>query len=338
MAGAQAPHLDRNGNPRIIERHFVVREEFAGLRLDVFLQRQIPRLSRTRLQTLIRTQLTHSDGRRLKAHTRVMAGEHYILRRAAQAEPECPRDVAILYEDNHLMVVDKPAGLPVHASAKFYFNTLMRVLSERFPEQGLQIAHRLDRETSGCLVVARGREPAARLKRSFAGKLVAKTYLAIVIGTPPWAGGHLIDLPLRLVDPVTHRISVRMEPHRDGLPSATRVEVLEVYGDRALVRCTPITGRQHQIRVHLAAAGYPIVGDKLYAHGDEAFAEYCANGLTDELQDRFELPRQALHAARIAFPHPETGAVVAVDSPLPADLVSYVQARRAPAAAPLRSA
>jgi 23S rRNA pseudouridine1911/1915/1917 synthase len=115
----------------------------------------------------------------------------------------------------------------------------------------------------------------------------------------------------------------------DAPPAETRVRVLERRGDCALVRCTPITGRQHQIRAHLAAAGHPIVGDKLYAHGDEAFAAYCDRGLTAELLARFELPRQALHAASIRIPHPETGAPLAVDCPLPADLRAFLARRGA---------
>ena len=317
-------HLDENGAPRIIERRFVVQDEYAGFRLDHYLKTQIPRLSRTRLQRIIRTNLRHVDGRPLKANTRVAAGDQLIMRREARPEPDCPRDFKVLHDDAAVMVIDKPAGLPVHASAKFYFNTLTRVLAERFPDQPLQIAHRIDRETSGCLVVARGKPSASRLERAFQDRRVAKTYLAIVRGRPSWGDGHTIDVPLRLVDPRRARIAVRMEPHADGQPSVTRVRVVEQRDHCALVECTPVTGRQHQIRVHLATAGHPIVGDKLYAHGDDAFAAYCEHGLTDELLARFELPRQALHAASITFPHPTTGAPTTVVSPLPADLRGYL--------------
>jgi 23S rRNA pseudouridine1911/1915/1917 synthase len=118
-----------------------------------------------------------------------------------------------------------------------------------------------------------------------------------------------------------------MQVRPDGLPSTTHVTVLERRDGCALVRCKPITGRQHQIRVHLHHAGHPIVGDKLYTHGDDAFADYCDGGMTDELLEMFELPRQALHAAVIEFPHPDTRDTVRVESPLPPDLREYLDAR-----------
>ena len=142
MNSARDIHLGPDGKPRIIERRFVVAEEYAGFRLDHYLKKQIPRLSRNRLQTIIRSNLLHTGGKILKPNTRVAAGDELILRREAQPEPPCPRTFDVLYDDDSCMVVDKPAGLPVHASAKFYFNTLTRVLSERYPDQGLQIAHR----------------------------------------------------------------------------------------------------------------------------------------------------------------------------------------------------
>ena len=126
-------HLHPDGSPRIIERHLVVPPELAGLRLDHFVKTQIPRLSRTRIQGIIAGQLRRADGHAPKPATIVAAGDHFILRRAAQPEPPCPRTFGVVIRDPRLYVVDKPAGLPVHASAKFYFNTLTRVLGERFP-------------------------------------------------------------------------------------------------------------------------------------------------------------------------------------------------------------
>ncbi|WP_428265769.1 RluA family pseudouridine synthase [Haliangium sp.] len=326
-------HLDEHGRPRMVERRFVVDDVHAGFRLDHYLKRQIPRLSRTKLQAIIRGQLLPVRGRRLKPSSSVAAGDELVIRRPARPEPPCPRRFDVLYRDPRMMVIDKPAGLPVHASARFYFNTLTRVLSERFPDQGLQICHRLDRETSGALVVARDREAAARLKGAFADKRVRKTYLAIVWGDPPWPDGdldsdpaddHELDMPLGLVDDPRAQIQIRMEVRAGALPSLTRVRVLDRRRHCALVRCLPVTGRQHQIRAHLAAAGYPIVGDKLYAHGDELFATYCDHGMTPELLARVVLPRQALHAAAVVVPHPDTRAPLAVTCPLPADLVEFL--------------
>ncbi len=317
--------LDEEGRPRLVERRFVVEESFAGHRLDHYLKRKIPRLSRTRLQEIIRTQLIGPAGRRLKASSAVREGDELVIRRPARAEPACPRDVAVLYRDEHLLALDKPAGLPVHASAKFYFNTLTRVLAEKFPGEPLQIAHRLDRETSGVLIVARGRDAASRLKTAFARKLARKTYLAVVRGVPPWPDGAVqeIDLPLALTDE-PGALDVRMVPRPGAPPALTRVTIALRRSRHALVRCEPVTGRQHQIRAHLAAAGYPIVGDKIYGHDDELFRAYCARGLTAELLARLELPRHALHAASIEIAHPASGQPMRFESPLPDDLLAFL--------------
>jgi 23S rRNA pseudouridine1911/1915/1917 synthase len=316
-------HLDEHGNPRIIERHLLVPPDLAGLRLDHFIKTQIPRLSRTKIQGVIENQLSRDDGHRLKPATSVAAGEHYVIRRPARAEPPCPRTFTVLHEDARCRIIDKPAGLPVHSTAKFYFNTLTRVMWERYPdERELQLCHRLDRETSGCLVLARDREAAAFLKGAIAAKDKArKEYLAVVHGQPPWDTETTLDIPLRLAterDP-TRLPHVRMLPDPAGQSAITRVRVERRSTGYALVRCILVTGRQHQIRAHLAASGFGIVGDKIYTHGDDAFIEYCARGLTKETSKLFVLPRHALHAAKITVPHPDGGTVTA-EAPLPADL------------------
>ena len=284
---------------------------------------QIERLSRTKIQAIIETQLQRVTGGRLKPATIVAAGDHFVIRREARPEPPCPRTFTVLHEDARVLVIDKPAGLPVHASAKFYFNTLARVLSERYPlEPELQLCHRLDRETSGCLVVARDREAASFIKPAIADKhRTHKEYLAVVHGHPPWDAEVLLDTPLRLstAADATKVPHVRVIPGPGGMPAMTKVRVEHRNAAYSVVRCTLVTGRQHQIRVHLAHAGFPIVGDKLYAHGDDPFIDYCDEGLTPELAELFILPRHALHAAKIVFPHPD-GGTITVEAPLPDDL------------------
>jgi 23S rRNA pseudouridine1911/1915/1917 synthase len=327
----EASHLDADGKPKIVERHLIVPPELAGLRLDHFVKTQIARLSRTKIQTVIATQLRRVDGHAPKPATIVAAGEHYVIRREAKPEPPCPRTFGIVHADPRVLVVDKPAGLPVHASAKFYFNTLARVLAERYPDEPeLQLCHRLDRETSGCLVVARDKAAAAFVKQAIADKRkTLKQYLAIVHGQPPWNTEHELAAPLRLATEAdgTKLVNVRVIPGDGGLAALTLVRVEQRAGDYALVRCTLVTGRQHQIRAHLAHAGFPIVGDKLYAHGDDAFIDYCDEGLTPELAELFVLPRHALHAARIVVPHPD-GGELAVVAPLPADMAGLLDQPR----------
>ncbi len=322
-------HLDENGEPKIIERHLHVPGELAGLRLDHFVKTQIPRLSRTKIQGIIAEQLRRADGYRPKPSTSVAEGDHYISRRPARAEPPCPRTFTVLHEDARCRIIDKPAGLPVHSTAKFYFNTLTRVMWERYPDEPeLQLCHRLDRETSGCLVLARDRAAAAFLKSAIAAKGTNRTrkeYLAIVHGQPPWDTETTLDIPLRLATErdATRLPHVRMLPDPAGLSAITRVRVERRSADYALVRCILVTGRQHQIRAHLAASGYGIVGDKIYTHGDAAFIEYCARGLTAETAKLFVLPRHALHAAKITLPHPDGGNVSA-EAPMPRDMAALL--------------
>ena len=165
------------------------------------------------------------------------------------------------------------------------------------------------------------------IKQAFATKeVVKKEYLAVVHGQPPWDREATIDLPLRISQPgdPTRLPHVRMLAGPGGSTAITRVRVEQRGTDHALVRCTLVTGRQHQIRAHLAAVGFPIVGDKLYAHGDDAFIRFCDEGLVPDLAALFVLPRHALHAARVTFPRPAGGAVTA-EAPLPPDLARLVE-------------
>jgi 23S rRNA pseudouridine1911/1915/1917 synthase len=326
---------DPPANRDIIELKIVVPGECAGWRLDHFLKRRIGRLSRTRIQAIITDQIFLADGRAARPALTVRAGETILLRRPAPDEPEVPRHFGILYEDDRVLVIDKPAGLPMHTTAKFWRNTLTALLRERYPDEQMEIAHRIDRETSGVLLVARDREAASYLTRAFARRDVDKTYLALVRGHPPDRGR--IDQPLMLLDTPSH---VMMGPAGDapgGLPAVTEFEVIRRLSAHALCVAHPETGRQHQIRVHFAALGHPIVGDKLYGAGEELFMRACDEGVTPELLAAFDgLPRHALHAHRLTFPHPADGRPVTVESPWPPDLAAHVEELTRPLPAPAR--
>ncbi|HVT09802.1 MAG TPA: RluA family pseudouridine synthase [Polyangia bacterium] len=288
--------------------------------MDHFLKRRIGRLSRTKIQAIIGEQIFFSDGRTVRPASAVRAGETIHLRRPAPVEPPVPRDFGILYQDESVLVIDKPAGLPMHTTAKFWRNTLTAVLRERYPGEQMEVAHRIDRETSGVLLIARGRGVASFLTRAFARRAVDKTYLALVKGHPPDQGR--IERPLKLLDT---RSRVMMGVAADGLPAVTTYQVLRRFADHALCAAHPETGRQHQIRVHFQSIGHPIVGDKLYGAGEELFMRSCDQGVTPELLALFDgLPRHALHAHRLTFPHPVSRAPVTVESPLPADLTDYI--------------
>jgi 23S rRNA pseudouridine1911/1915/1917 synthase len=320
--------MKTHGDPDVIERDLAVPGECAGWRLDHFLKHRIGRLSRTKIQMIIREQITFADGRRPRPSSTVRAGEIVFLRRPAPAEPDVPREFAVLYEDESVLVIDKPAGLPMHTTAKFFRNTLTALLRERYPDEPMQIAHRIDRETSGVLVIARTPAASSALTTAFARREIQKTYLALVNGAPADEG--VIDLPLKLLDSPTR---IMMGPARGGLPAVTRFRVVRRFAAHALCEAYPETGRQHQIRVHFATLGHAIVGDKLYGAGEALFMRACDEGLSPEILAAVGgLPRHALHAHRITFPHPRTRADVTVESPLPADLVAYMGALEEPRA------
>jgi 23S rRNA pseudouridine1911/1915/1917 synthase len=223
----------------------------------------------------------------------------------------------------------------MHTTAKFWHNTLTALLRERYPGVQMDIAHRIDRETSGALLVARNRIAASKLTQAFARRDVDKTYLALVKGHPPDEGR--IDAPLMLLDTPSHVMMGPAPAGNAGLPAVTRFRVRRRFAAHALCEASPETGRQHQIRVHFAHIGHPILGDKLYGAGESLFMRACEGPLTPELLASFDgLPRHALHAHRLTFPHPVTGARITVESPLPADLEAVIEGLTLRDSLPLR--
>lgn len=306
--------------PDSIEHEFLVEGECGGWRLDRFLRKKIPRLSRTRLQRVIRGECW-IDGRQCKPSSVVTAGQRVSFRRPAPVEPDAPRVLPVLAMDDAFYALDKPAGIAMHPTAKYHWSTVTSVLREKFPGEQLQITHRLDLETSGVLLVARSYEAAVALKRAFAKRKVHKRYLAVVHGA--LEGEGVVDAPLALAGGL---VRVKMGVREGGLPSRTRWRAVRradvAGGSYTLVECWPETGRQHQIRAHLDHIGHAVVGDKLYPD-ERVFAEYQDHGW-EAVAGKLPLARQALHAAELRFPHPATGAEVVVESPLPAELAALV--------------
>lgn len=308
----------------LIEVRLVVHARHHGWRLDHFIKARIPRLSRSRIQQMIRAQ-QQLQGLQLRPASRVQADEEICLLRPAPVEPDVPRDFRVLFSDGQLAAIDKPAGLPVHATARFHKNTLTALLRERFGDPTPVLAHRLDRETSGLMLLGVTPEAGVRLKALFRERMVQKRYIAIIHGRPAPPEG-LVDLPL---GPDTDSgIRVKMGVTPGGHPSRTRYRVLETQGDLSLVEAFPETGRQHQIRAHFSALGTPVVGDKLYGVDPCLFLEFIETGWSKHLQQRLLLPRQALHAADAIFPHPMSGEPVHLSCPLPADLVHFWESAR----------
>ena len=244
---------------------------------------------------------------RAKSH-RLEGGEELELEEREPAEPEAsvPVDVEIAFEDEHLLVVDKPAGVVVHPGAGHAGGTLAQALAGRVaggPEERAGIVHRLDRDTSGLMVVARTEEAYRGLSRLVRRRALERSYLALVHGRPRSYGGR-IEAPIGRdrSDPTRH--SLETDSPRSAI---THFEVVELFPEHALLTVRLETGRTHQIRVHLTAIDLPVVGDPVYG----------VPGLG--------LERQFLHAARLAFDHPVTGARVDVESPLPEDLTAALE-------------
>ncbi len=308
---------------------FRVPPEVAGQRLDLFLKSQLKRTSRARTQFIVHASAFDVRGNRLRKGARVSADQIVLLWRAPWDEVAVPTDVPVLYEDDHLLAVSKPAKLPVHPSARYHHNTLIKVLQRQRPNQFLSLGHRLDRETSGILLVAKSAECDRSLKRDLELRVdIEKIYLAITVGVPCAVGERLrVDSPLEL-DPTSRtRVKMRIGKLPDALSATTIFHGAEVRGDYALVRCHLLTGRQHQIRVHLASLGTPIAGDKLYG-ADEGFFTRDADGeLTDEDRAALRIERHALHAAELRLLHPITRAPLEILAPLPEDLSTFWASR-----------
>jgi 23S rRNA pseudouridine1911/1915/1917 synthase len=302
---------------------FTVEPPFHGWRVDRYLCHKLPRLSRTKAQKLIRAGLVSE--RPLKPSSPVLPGMVLSMRRRREDEPPTPTELPLLHRDEEILIFDKPAGLPIHATARYLHGTLVALARKQaLPGEKPDPAHRLDRETSGLVVCGTHLESTRSLKLAFAQGLVHKRYLALTEGWPS-EDAFEVDAPLSVGGAVV-RVRVFVD-HRDGKPSKTRFRVIErreLKGQKfALVQCEPVTGRQHQIRVHLASRGLPIVGDKIYGADERIFARFSERRLTVADKRLLRLPRHALHAAHIEFPHPRDGRLFQMDSPLPKDLAAF---------------
>jgi 23S rRNA pseudouridine1911/1915/1917 synthase len=313
---------------------FRVPPEVAGQRVDVFIQSQLHRTSRTRTQMIVRTSAYDDCGERLRPSARVRAEQRILLWRAAWDETPVPTQIDVLFEDEHLLAVDKPPNLPVHPTARYHHNTLIKLLQAERPGQFLSLGHRIDRETSGVLLVTKSSACDRALKRALERRDdIEKTYVALTSGVPSVDGSTTFRYVrnLRLDDTSAFRVKMHVSDSPKALFAATRFDVEEVRrgengSSYARVRCDLETGRQHQIRVHLADLGTPVVGDKLYGRDDRLFARAADGELTEADLASLELPRHALHAARLALAHPVTGAPLVVVAPLPRDMSDFWRA------------
>lgn len=309
------------------EEHYEFTVEAKSERLDKLVHAQLPRLSRVQVQTLIKEGLVSVNGMpATKAGEKFKSGERISVRVVLphQTLPEAEDiPLKVYYEDDALAVIEKPAGLVVHPGAGNESGTLVNALLARYPEllamaeeeddaderDRVGIVHRLDKDTSGLMVIARTHEAHRLLAAQFQERSVEKIYLALVERLPKSLQG-MIDAPIGR-DP---RQRKRMAVQANGRPAQTQFEVIDqdFRDGQALLRVTLFTGRTHQIRVHMAFIGCPVVNDPLYGFR----------------RPRLALRRHFLHAAHLAFDHPLTGARMSFDSPLPQELVDALALAR----------
>lgn len=310
----------------------VVGEEQVGMRLDAFLANQFPLYSRVRLRQVINAAGVHVNGRRMKAAHRLRAEDRVVI-----ALPELPREgpepedipLDVLYEDEHLVAINKPPGMVVHPAKGHWSGTLTAALAFHFQQLSSLggatrpgIVHRLDRETSGVIAVAKTDRAHLALAAQFEQRTTTKEYLAIVVGAPD-RDRDKIEQPIGVHPYHREKMAIRPE-HSTSRDAKTFYEVIERFRGFAAVKALPKTGRTHQIRVHLAHAGCPVLSDRLYGGRSQiTLGEIVGSDDATTL-----LSRHALHAQRLAIVHPISGEPIEFTAPVPEDMRSVLEALR----------
>ncbi len=301
----------------------VVDDGAAGQRLDNFLLRRLKGVPKTHVYRVIRSGEVRVNKGRASADTKLALGDEVRIPPVRVAEPQAqavaapPREFPVLFEDDHLLVIDKPAGTAVHGGSGVSFGVIEQLRRARPQARFLELVHRIDRETSGILMLAKKRSALVALQDQFARRPseqpVGKTYAAVVVGAwPPRL--KVIDVALhKTLDARGERHVLAVDAdHPEGRRAISLVKVQQSFNGCTLLDVTIKTGRTHQIRVHLAQAGHPILGDPKY--GDFALNRCWARG---EVPGAGRCERMLLHARWLAFDHPATGERVEVTSPLP---------------------
>lgn len=336
------------------EWRFEVGEPEAGERLDAFLATRLDWRSRTLVQRAIEAGavqvLPFKDPQQaevgvVRAGLKLRRGQEVVVRFDAPGGMEATRppeasglasasELQIVYEDEHLVAINKPPGIAVHPSKGHLTGSLIHLIHERHralhgdTRDVPTLCHRLDRETTGLILAAKDQLSRTRLGKQFERRTVKKAYLALVEGVMDQDEG-VVDAPIGSALTGSVRLKMGVREDGAGLPARTRWKVRQRQAGRTLVELHPETGRQHQLRVHLAHLGHPIVGDKLYLGGDEVFARSVEGLLTPEDRAALGLEHHALHSWRLTFEHPFTGFVTTLSAPLWPTIAALVGAAAA---------
>ncbi len=300
-------------------RDLRVGERAAGRRLDAYLADRFPDWSRTELARQIRAGSIRSEDRPLKPSSRLRLGERILLQVAGLAPTEGPPPLPpVLYEDDRLLVLDKPPGLLCHPAGDRWAWAVIGLARRAYPKAAIDLTHRLDRDTSGVLVLTKDMQTNAFMKQVIHDRRVHKRYLALVRGHPSW---ETLDIQAPIDTALGSEIRLKQGVVPDGRPARTTARRLALveHADLALVELILHTGRTHQIRVHMEHVGHPLLGDRIYGQPEEIFLHSLAHGEDARVRAAVGFPRQALHCAAMSFPHPDRGSLT-VTAPLAADL------------------
>jgi 23S rRNA pseudouridine955/2504/2580 synthase len=304
-----------------------VDEGSEGQRLDNFLVKLLKGVPKTHVYRVIRSGEVRVNKGRASADTRLAVGDVVRVPPVRMADksaaPAAPaREFPVVYEDEHLIAIDKPAGVAVHGGSGVSSGVIEQLRQARPTAKFLELVHRLDKETSGLLLIAKKRSALTALQDQFRSRETGKTYAALVVGAWP-ASRKVIDVSLHkfLTAEGERRVRAVEEDHEDGRRSITLVRIAQKLGDFTLLDVTIKTGRTHQIRVHLTHEGHPIAGDEKY--GDFAVNKALARG---EAANGHRFDRMFLHARRLRFEHPASGEAIELEAPLPTECLDLVKA------------
>ena len=289
-------------------------------RIDRYLAGRFTYFSRSRWQKEIQDGRVLCNGRPVTSgHKTVKAGDSISYAGTDREEPPVKTDYSVIFEDDHLLAVNKPGNLPVHPSGCFFNNTLLMLLRKSFGEE-IYPVHRLDRETSGLILFSKNRELTAAFQQGLSKG--QKTYLAVVHGHPE-KESFTVDVPIG--NDIKSPIRKKRAAYEGAPESAlTRFTAVSDHGDFSLLRAEIETGRQHQIRVHCLYSGLPIVGDKIYGIDETCYLEFIEQGVTERIISTLKFHRCALHSSSISLVHPVSGRRMLLESPLPPDFRQLV--------------